>query len=340
VKPTVPALALLPIRIFFGATFLWAGLDKLLDPTFLDPAAATSIHAQLVAFSRTSPLGDLIRDALPYANAVGLVIAVAELGIGIGALTGIAFRLAAAGGAALSLLFWLTASWATRPFYFGADLPYAVGWIALAVAGHGDLLVPARYRERPRVPVAANRVDESAPASPARRLVFQAGLLASLAAILASFAPELRVLGIATGPQTSPTPLPTLLPSGGPIASPSPVASGAKADLVVGRVADVSRAGFAAFTVPFDAPAPLPAGDPGLVVQLADQSFVAFDAVCTHAGCTVEFDKVDSIIFCPCHGAEFDPTRDAAVIDGPTRQPLAKLPLVIDTATGTISLAG
>jgi len=26
-----PATALLPLRFFFGATFLWAGLDKLLD---------------------------------------------------------------------------------------------------------------------------------------------------------------------------------------------------------------------------------------------------------------------------------------------------------------------
>ena len=31
-------------------------------------------------------------------------------------------------------------------------------------------------------------------------------------------------------------------------------------------------------------------GDPGVVVKLPDGSLAAFDAVCTHAGCTVEWD--------------------------------------------------
>src|SRR5204863_2147048 len=135
---------LVPIRLFFGATFLYAGLDKLLDPSFFDPSAPTAIHAQLVAFARGSPLGDLVRASLPLAVPLGLTIAVAEIGIGIGAITGLAYRVAALGGAALSLLFFLTASWTTHPYYFGADLPYAVGWLALAIAGHGDLFVAER----------------------------------------------------------------------------------------------------------------------------------------------------------------------------------------------------
>ena len=43
--PARATIALLPVRFFLGATFLYAGLDKLLDPTFLDPAAPTSLHA-------------------------------------------------------------------------------------------------------------------------------------------------------------------------------------------------------------------------------------------------------------------------------------------------------
>ena len=39
-----PAAALLPLRLFLGATFLYAGLDKLLDPAFLDAAAPTSLQ--------------------------------------------------------------------------------------------------------------------------------------------------------------------------------------------------------------------------------------------------------------------------------------------------------
>ena len=95
----VPAAALLPLRFFFGITFLYAGLDKLIDPAFFDPASPGSIQAQMLAFERGSPLGALVALARPDAGAVGLSIAVAEVAIGIGALTGLAFRVAAAGGA-------------------------------------------------------------------------------------------------------------------------------------------------------------------------------------------------------------------------------------------------
>lgn len=385
-RPTVSALALLPLRLFSGATFLWAGLDKLLDPTFFDPAASTSLHAQLTAFARVSPLGDMIRATLPWSAPIGLLIAIAELGIGIGALTGIAFRVAAAGGVALSLLFWLTASWATHPYYFGADLPFAFGWLALALAGHGDLFVPARFRDPPASPapprpdgftragvvpraIAPTRASASfrahvpprtavptrataaigaasprhaerpaGPASRERRLLVQTGILAGLAAIAASLTAPLRAIGVTSEPRPGASPTTSPAASSG---APSPEATSTTATgPTIARVADVTRAGSVAFTVPFDAPAPLPAGDPGLVVALRGGAFAAFDAVCTHAGCTVEYDRTAAIIFCPCHGAEFDPAHDAAVIDGPTRTPLAKLPVVIDTVTGTIHLAG
>jgi thiosulfate dehydrogenase [quinone] large subunit len=65
---------------------------------------------------------------------------------------------------------------------------------------------------------------------------------------------------------------------------------------------------------------------------------VAFDAVCTHAGCTVEWDAADRLLFCPCHGAAFDPAHHAAVIDGPTNAPLPGLSIVVDRASGTVLL--
>ena len=94
------------------------------------------------------------------------------------------------------------------------------------------------------------------------------------------------------------------------------------------------------FTVPFDAPAPLPAGDPAVIVKLADGSFVAFDAVCTHQGCTVEWDGQDGVLLCPCHGAAFDPAQHARVVQGPARRPLAAIPLHVDSSTGEILLKG
>jgi thiosulfate dehydrogenase [quinone] large subunit len=349
-RPSLQTLALLPVRFFFGATFLWAGLDKLLDPAFLDPTASTSLHSQLIAFARFSPLGGLIQAALPFASLIGLMIAVAEIGIGVGALSGLAFRVAAVGGALLSLMFWLTASWATHPYYYGADLPYAIGWIALAIAGHADYLVPARLSRaaqpvrvdpvRGATPEAMTRAQRRAqrraveqktesPQSPERRLFLQTATLAGLAAIVASFTIPLRSAGLVAGgprPGLSPTPLPT--PG-------STVPPGA---VPVATVANVTSAGSAAFTIPFNAPSPLPAGDPGVIVQLADGTFVAFDAVCTHAGCTVEWDQADRVLFCPCHGAVFDAEHGAAVVQGPAPTPLTSLPLVIDAATGTILL--
>ena len=74
------------------------------------------------------------------------------------------------------------------------------------------------------------------------------------------------------------------------------------------------------------------------MIKLADGTYAAFDAVCTHAGCTVDWDAVDAVLLCPCHGAAFDATRAGAVLQGPTRIPLTQLPLTIDSATGQISL--
>jgi thiosulfate dehydrogenase [quinone] large subunit len=347
-RPAVPAIALLPVRIFFGATFLYAGLDKLLDPSFFDPSASTSIYAQMAGFARLSPLGGLIQASLPIAGAIGVIIAVAEIGIGIGALTGLAYRVAALGGAALSVLFFLTASWTTRPYYFGADLPYAAGWLALAIGGHGDLWVPSWVRGAVQRAGGA-RSTRAAPLpadaarSPERRMLLETLALGAIAALAASFVAPLRALGILGQPDVTPGPSRGPLPSGVGIGSPGatgqPGAGGGRRGAVIARIVDVDQGGGAAvFTVPFDAPAPLPAGDPGIVVRLPDGSFVAYDAVCTHAGCTVGWDQTTGVILCPCHDAAFDPARNAAVLQGPTRRPLAALPIVVDQPAGTISL--
>jgi len=351
-------LALLPVRVFFGVTFLWAGLDKLLDPTFLDPSAPASLHAQLVEFARFSPLGALIKATLPFSSLVGLLIAVGELGIGIGALTGLAFRVAAAGGFVLSVLLWLTASWATHPYYLGADLPYAAGWLALAIAGHGGFLVPARFdvargdiaprrvasptrRER-RIAAAAGRQlprGAAEPPSPERRLFLQTMTLAGISAGLASVLLPLRVAGILverTGTGASPNPT---LPGGSVSPPPTTGATAPPGSIAVSTVSKVARTGAATFTIPASAPAPLPAGDPGVIVQLADGSFAAFDTVCTHAGCTVEWDRADRLLVCPCHEAVFDPEHGAAVVGGPAPSPLVALPIVVDAASGQILLA-
>jgi thiosulfate dehydrogenase [quinone] large subunit len=81
-------------------------------------------------------------------------------------------------------------------------------------------------------------------------------------------------------------------------------------------------------------------GDPGVVIKLHDGTFVAYDTVCTHAGCTVEYDRSSGYLLCPCHGAAFDPAHQAQPIAGPTDQPLTSLPIHVDTASGRITLTG
>jgi thiosulfate dehydrogenase [quinone] large subunit len=385
----VPAYALLPLRFFFGITFLYAGIDKLIDPTFFDASAPTSIVAQMAAFARDSPLSPLIKFAEPGAVPIGLLIALAEIAIGLGAVSGLAFRLAAAGGAAVSILFWLTASWGTQPYFYGPDLPYAVGWITLAIAGHGGILVPRRILAM-GTPAAVDRFGRpasgDAAASPGRRVLLQTAVLGGLALMVASLAVPFGLLGreapvaddtaangspdatddaaaTASGtPEPTSAPSPSSAVSGQASASAAPVASSTAASATatakatatparpantpaippgatkVSTVSAVTKHGSASFTVPFNAPAPLPAGDPGIIVGLPDGSFVAYDAICTHEGCTVEWDKPDGVLFCPCHGAAFDAADNAAVLQGPARRPLASLPIVVDQATGAIYL--
>ena len=342
-RASVPALALLPLRVFFGVTFVYAGLDKLLDPGFFDPGSANSIQAQFQIFERASPLALLVHGVEPFAVALGVLIALGEVAVGIGALTGLAYRLAALGGAAISFLFFLTASWTTHPYYFGNDLPYAFGWLTLALAGHGSLFV-----------VRLARTSASSPERPAdlrRRGMVQVGALAIVTLLVGGGAALIRFIrngppptdigSVPTpGPTAASTPsnVPTAQPSSEPSATPSAAPTSANG-LAIAKVSDVQGAGARRFTVPITAPAPLPAGDPGIVVALADGTFAAYDALCTHEGCRVNYNSGARILACPCHGAEFDPADHAAVLGGPAPQPLLELPLIVNTQDGTIALA-
>ncbi len=55
-RPDLANCAILPLRAFLGITFLYAGLQKVLDPQFFDPAAPGFIGHQLARFAIQSPL--------------------------------------------------------------------------------------------------------------------------------------------------------------------------------------------------------------------------------------------------------------------------------------------
>jgi len=320
---------MVPLRLFLGLTFVYAGLDKVLfDPTFLASAAPTSLLAQLHGFAQTSPLAPLItRIAEPLVGPVGLAIAIAEIAVGLGALSGLLPRASAWGGFAISILLWLTSSIAIHPYYLGPDLPYAAGWLTLALVGDGDVYNVRAGLGRWLVGLGLEEPD----ADPERRRFIQGALLGGVAILTGGFGWLLGEPGrssltaeLQAGPSASPTPVPS-----GPVATPANS---------IGTLASLRQQGSIAFQIPPQATSH--AGDPALVVLLGDGTAVAYDAVCTHAGCTVGFDQSSSDLFCPCHGATFDPANHGAVLGGPTNIPLPEVPIHVDAQTGVITLAG
>ncbi|PBC84482.1 thiosulfate dehydrogenase [quinone] large subunit [Streptomyces sp. 2224.1] len=127
--------ALLPLRLFLGATFLYAGIDKLLDHAFLAASGAGSIGETLRQVHDAAALPQLVDLAQQSPVGFGYAIAAGELAVGLGTLVGLLGRLAALGGALISLSLWLTVSWATTPYYYGNDLAYLMAWVPLVLAG-------------------------------------------------------------------------------------------------------------------------------------------------------------------------------------------------------------
>lgn len=56
----------------------------------------------------------------------------------------------------------------------------------------------------------------------------------------------------------------------------------------------------------------------------------AYSATCTHQGCTVAYQVSNKSLYCPCHGAEFDPFKNGDVIAGPTRDALPTVKVKIN----------
>jgi thiosulfate dehydrogenase (quinone) large subunit len=229
-------------------------------------------------------------------------------------------------------MFWLTASWATTPYFYGPDLPYAAGWVTLVITGHGG-----RFLVEPWLARLVELEDSYDDAwSIGRRHFIEGGIIGlgalALAAVGGIFGSTIFSAPPPTSAGASPEPG---AGAGQGSGAPSPTfgATSAPTGDVVGTVAKLSQRSSLAFLVPSS-------GDPGVLLKLANGTYVAYDAVCTHAGCTVEFDPSQQVLACPCHGATFDPAHQGAVLGGPTNIPLTQLPIRVDAKTGAITLAG
>lgn len=311
-----PIYGTIPLRLFLGLTFVYAGLQKISDPGFLDPSAPTYIGAQLQGFTATSPIGFLIQWlALPVPQLTGIGVIGAELAIGALVLFGVATRWAAAAGALINFVFFLTASWAVQPYFLGSDSIYTVAWITLALVGDQGVLTASRIFAPQRAKGAKARIGTDLGR---RRLLVQLGGAAVGAVWLLALIPRSRHVG-ASEPSASPS------SDASPSASSTPASTptGTK----VGTLAQLRSRGSFTFSDPSS-------GDPAVAISLAGGSIVAFDAVCTHAGCQVGYDSGQRLLVCPCHGAEFDPAHGAAVVAGPAPIPLASIKLQVASDGG------
>jgi thiosulfate dehydrogenase [quinone] large subunit len=365
--------ALLPLRAFLGITFVFAGLQKLANPAFFNSGNPASIQAQLAAAQRISPLHGLLGPISHVPVLIGLVIAFAELAIGLGTLLGYLARAAALGGIVLSLMLFLTVSYHSHPYYTGSDIVFFFAWMPLAIAGAGGVLsADAVLAHRVRrgmgaEPEAVTPVDfavvrrvcgqfeegrcqarDGQPCAPGpcpflaqrppdtrridqteldrRTLLARGGSAAALSAAVlvgGGLAAGLgRLFGSSVGGSQTPALQRGATPTTG-AGSPSTTAPSAPPGTKIGPAKDVPVGGAASFQDPSS-------GDPSLVVQPEAGSFLAFDAVCPHAGCTVQYSNTSRLFVCPCHGSEFN-GHTGAVEVGPAQSGLTRLKIAEGT---------
>jgi thiosulfate dehydrogenase (quinone) large subunit len=322
-----PGAALLPLRLFLGVTFVYAGVQKLTDPGFLHAGSPTYIGTQLEGFAGGTPGGFLLRTfAIPHPELAGIGVAIAEIAIGLLTATGLMTRAAAAAGLGLNLVFFLTASWHTSPYFLGSDIVFVFAWLPFVLAGAQGQPALDNALERPSAslsrrtrlhPPAAGEALSESDARMTRRV-----LVAELAGA------GLAIAGISAllkGPYTGSTATARALShggrsaggKGGGAAPSSGGGSGAGGGLPAGAVRlgpgnRLPNGQAATYTDPSS-------GSPDILIREEDGSLKAFSAVCTHAGCTVGYDG--SQIYCPCHGGTYSP-ETGEVTGGPPPAPL------------------
>jgi thiosulfate dehydrogenase (quinone) large subunit len=338
-----PAAALLPLRLFLGGTFVYAGIQKLSDPGYLHPGAPTYIGTQLHGFAHGTPGGFLLRTfALPYPKLAGIGVALLEIVVGLLVLAGLLTRLAAGVGLGLNLILFLTNSWHTSPYFLGSDIVFVFAWLPLVLTGASgqpalDNVLDRWAADGPpwssaRSALAASweadiartrgeTVARARPAGPGRALtrrsvLVQALGLAGLGTLVigglsalakGSYHGTSRTLGSSAS-----------LPKGQSSAAAShPAQPAARASVPPGAVKLGPSSGLpAGQAATYTDPA---TGQPDIIIR--DQGGVrAFSAVCTHAGCTVSYQGGQ--ILCPCHGGVFNAST-GAVESGPPPQGLA-----------------
>jgi thiosulfate dehydrogenase [quinone] large subunit len=334
--PTIgPALALFPLRVFLGITFVYAGIQKLSDPGFLHPGAPTYIGTQLSAFAHGTPGGFLLRAfALPHPRLAGVGVSFVEIVVGLLVLAGLLTRAAAAAGLVLNLVLFLTNSWNTSPYFLGSDIVFVFAWLPFVLAGadgqpalDNSLDRLAAVRQRQLVRAAGRRVPVGGERALTRRaLVTSAlgatGAVAMVLSAISTLAKGSYRSGAARLAARTSAPARTSTHSSSSASSPKPPATGPttaggtlpSGAVRIGSSTQLPRDQGALYSDPSDQ-------QPDIIIRQGDGSLNAFSAICTHAGCQVGYQGGGQIV-CPCHGGVYN-ARTGAVEGGPPPAPLA-----------------
>jgi thiosulfate dehydrogenase [quinone] large subunit len=314
------------LRAFLGLTFVYAGMNKFLDANFLHQSGTDYIGAQLHAvLVGGTPIAPVIRLLAQHPLIVGIGVGLTEIAVGLGTLLGVAMLPAALVGLVINLTLWLSFTWHQHPYFLGSDSIYAVAWAALAFG----VWETDRSRNEGVVPTMAARIDGLD-----RRAFLRGGTVAALSAMLG-------ILGVAVAgtPVRKRSGLGAAPPPGATTSSPSPTSSSTgpagppanPAGRVIADLSSLPAGGAVAFVGPGQTP--------GALFRLQNGKCVAFSRICTHAGCEVGYNPSARLMVCPCHGAEFDPAKQAQPVPGsPTNVPLPAIRVVVDQATGQVIL--
>jgi thiosulfate dehydrogenase [quinone] large subunit len=312
-------MALLPLRLFLGVTFIYAGIQKLSDPGFLHKGAPTYIGTQLHGFANGTPGGFILRAfAIPHPGLAGVGVAITEIAIGILVTAGLLTRAAAAVGLALNFILFLTNSWHVSPYFLGSDIVFVFAWTPFVIAGaEGQPSLDAELARRART--GRRRDGDAAPAGPpgfvTRRVLLRQALLGAGAATvgIAGIAYAVRGSYHGSGTGSLAARVPTRrrhATTHHHRASHTKVPSGA---VRLGPSSALQPGQAATYRDPSD-------GQPDVIIRGSSGQLTAMSAVCTHAGCEVTYQGGQLV--CPCHGSLFN-ARTGAVEQGPASTPLA-----------------
>ncbi len=263
------------MRLWLGATWIYAGWDKASDPGFLTSGSPTFIGSQLAAYAQNSPIDFLLNKILDHATQVGILVMVAEFAIGFATLLWIAPTWAAFGGFVMSISLWLSSSWNVQPYFMASDSAYAILWLTYFLFLYGS-------RRKSNI-----SID--------RRGFIRVSSIAAL-----------TVVGVGLG---------RLFPKKAAAVSAGPAKIIEDASLAVGKIHNFTSK----------------SGSPAILFK-SKTGVYAYSAVCTHEGCTVQYNSASKNLQCGCHGAVFDPGKDGTVVTGPTNKPLPKIKVAVEGA--------